>query len=201
MSFAELIKYFFTGWKKETLIPQPRKEPGTWVCEGDSNTHFTNVKKWYTPDCTNFAIGGSTTADVILRIPEVRAWNPKRVTVQIGGNDVLRLIPIEVIRANFRTIVREYKSFVEDFAMISIPYVSDKIKIAGHIMPYPYYVMLTNTVMIEVCAEFGVPYIDIFTPLSKGYDRKYYVDGIHYNNDGRIVVYNAINAVMGPIKN
>ena len=77
------------------LEKQPRMEEGSWIFEGDSNVHLTNVKQWYGDKASNFAFSGSRTEHVIARIPDVCARKPEKVIVQVGGNDMLTFSSME----------------------------------------------------------------------------------------------------------
>jgi lysophospholipase L1-like esterase len=214
----------------ETLEMQPRCEPGDWVFEGDSEIHFTNIKLWYGPRASNFAIGGSTTADVIGRLDLMKERKPKRIVLSVAGNDVLRFIPKETVLENMDILIQEYLKITPHVYVNSIPWLSPSMKIPGTIeglkkllimifagivskeeiedwishqiaIPIPgepYNVLVTamNIEIQKVCNSFNVPFINTMVPLIKDYDKKYYLDGIHYNNLGRKVVSDTINKII-----
>lgn len=104
------------------LEGQPRMESGTWLFDGDSIFHTMNMKTWFGLDATNFAVGGSTTDDVLARIQQVKDRKPRRIVSSIGGNDVLRFHPTKHICDNFREILTTYKSITPHVYQCSIPW-------------------------------------------------------------------------------
>ncbi len=57
-------------------------------------------------EVVNAGVSGDTTADGRARIDEVLALNPWLVIVELGGNDLLRRVPIETTEANLDEILR-----------------------------------------------------------------------------------------------
>ncbi len=53
----------------------------------------------------NLGISGDTTADVLARLSELDAYNPKVVIVLVGGNDYLRRVPDDTVFANLAAII------------------------------------------------------------------------------------------------
>lgn len=58
----------------------------------------------------NLGKKGDTTADAILRLGEIDAYNPKVVMILLGGNDFLKKVPIEITRANLEQIIQYIQS-------------------------------------------------------------------------------------------
>ncbi len=90
--------------------------PGTTiVCFGDSIT--SGVGSGAAPSypeilaetlgarVVNAGVAGDTTATALARIESVLEENPWLVIVMLGGNDILRRVPIENTEANLRVIV------------------------------------------------------------------------------------------------
>ena len=51
---------------------------------------------------------GDTTSDALQRLrPDVLSQNPRVVVVLLGGNDILRKVPVEQTFANLRTIIQK----------------------------------------------------------------------------------------------
>ena len=204
----------------ETLSVQPGWEIGTWAFEGDSNVQYTNVKTWYGEKAFNTAIAGSRTDHVISRIPQVALRKPERIIIQIGGNDVLQLVPIDTIVSNLKTIIWSYKKITPHIYIVGIPYINPELspstilnkssntninelglvkelekKLTLPTIHYVDLVLITNLAILKLCQEMGVPYIDIFYVLKKDYN-KYQKDQVHYNNYGRKAVADQILPII-----
>src|SRR6185437_15397744 len=57
----------------------------------------------------NMGISGDTTKDGVARLPNVLAAHPAIVVVEIGGNDMLRGLPITATRANLDRVISTLK--------------------------------------------------------------------------------------------
>lgn len=90
--------------------------PGTTiVCLGDSITHGTGAgpEQSYPQrlqgrlgvPVINAGVPGDTSADGLARLDDALAEDPWLVIVELGGNDVLRRVPVEQTEANLRAIV------------------------------------------------------------------------------------------------
>jgi acyl-CoA thioesterase-1 len=53
----------------------------------------------------NAGVSGNTAADGLARVPDVLAQDPWLVIVELGGNDLLRQVPIEETEKSLRTVV------------------------------------------------------------------------------------------------
>lgn len=140
-----MIKKLFcdiTGYNKKPqnkhpfcfkLEGQPRQGPGRrTLFDGDSICHTMNVETWFGPGATNYAVGGSTTADILARISDVAKAAPYRICVSVCGNDVLRLYDKDQTLENLRKIYEQYLKITPRVYQISIPWLGDGIKVPGN---------------------------------------------------------------------
>jgi len=132
----------------------------------------------------NAGVPGDTTADALARIEPVIAQDPWLVIVELGGNDLLRQVPIERVEANFTAIVERLLA-----ARIAV-------------------------VLVEIHGPFGGGrYADLFERMGKKYhvpvledalpdilsDRALKSDEIHPNASGYEKLAEAVAEELAPI--
>jgi acyl-CoA thioesterase-1 len=64
----------------------------------------------YTIEMVNLGVSGDTTEDAKERIQQVIVERPDIVLVGIGGNDALRLAPVEQVQANIESIIQSLQA-------------------------------------------------------------------------------------------
>lgn len=190
----------FSKWANEPKEWQPLWEEGTICHDGDSNKHLTNIKQYYGQDHFNVAMGGSTTKSIIDRISAVKARNPVKYSLQVGGNNwILMLDSIEGYIADMRFIIDSYLEMLspENITICNLPYVDPELT-------HPYIhckvndlFAVINVHLYALCQEKGVKYCDIFLVLKKIFKYKYWLDEIHYASYARSVVASLEKQVMG----
>jgi len=131
--------------------PPPNLDsPGhTIVCLGDSITagvgaapeesYPARLAERLGRPVVNAGVSGDTAADGLARVPEVLAQDPWLVIVELGGNDLLRQVPIEETEKSLRTVVERL--------------------LAARVLP----------VLVEVRGPFGHRYRDLFARLHHDY--------------------------------
>lgn len=72
----------------------------------------------------NMGVNGDTTADVLARMNEVFAQNPKLVLLGIGGNDVLRRVNAGQTRTNLINIIKALQDKNIPVVLIAEPHLS-----------------------------------------------------------------------------
>lgn len=190
----------FSKWANEPKEWQPLWEEGIICHDGDSNKHLTNIKQYYGQDHFNVAMGGSTTKSIIDRIPAVKARNPVKYSLQVGGNNwILMLDSIEGYIADMRYIIDSYLEILspENITICNLPYVDPKLE-------HPYLhcnvndlFAVVNIHLYGLCQEKSVNYCDIFNALKYIFKYKYWLDEIHYASYARSVVALLEKQVMG----
>ncbi len=132
----------------------------------------------------NAGVAGDTTADALARIESVLAQDPWLVIVELGGNDLLRQVPIEQTEANLSGIVERL--------------------LAARAIP----------ILVEIHGPFGGGrYSDLFERLGEKYnvpvledalpdilsERSLKSDEIHPNADGYAKLAAAVSKELAPI--
>jgi lysophospholipase L1-like esterase len=78
------------------------------VMLGDSHTEFVNWKILLRcQNIANHGVGGNDTAQILQRLPEVLALNPKLIILMAGTNDARRYVPPAETVANLQAIKRQ----------------------------------------------------------------------------------------------
>ncbi|TAM67655.1 MAG: hypothetical protein EPN48_13590 [Microbacteriaceae bacterium] len=82
---------------------------------GDSITAGGRWEDWFPDDSTlNFGVGGSTSDDVVDRVPEIIAAAPTCVVIMIGTNDLAWRRSSEYIVRNIETILARLRQGLPD---------------------------------------------------------------------------------------
>ena len=166
---------------------------------GDSLTSGYDVKKFYPKNnVVNKGVSGDITEDLIERISEdVYEYNPSKVVILIGANDLRKGIDEDDILLNMQNIINGIKinrSHAKIYIQSLYP-VNDKV-IKDKKLEYAY--NLTNKQLIDfnkklekLCDENNVEYINMHDQLLDG-DKKlkevYTRDGLHLTNLGYLKV-------------
>lgn len=70
----------------------------------------------------NAGVPGETTSEALTRLPAVLAQHhPKLVLVCLGGNDMLRKVPVSTIEQNLRAIIRTIQTSGAAVILIGVP--------------------------------------------------------------------------------
>lgn len=111
----------------------PRLAPGdVIVAFGDSLTYGTGtdtqtaypavLSALIDRTVINAGVPGETTSEALTRLPEVLAQHhPKLVLVCLGGNDMLRKVPMSTIEQNLRAIIRIIQTSGAAVVLIGVP--------------------------------------------------------------------------------
>ena len=131
----------------------------------------------------NAGVSGDTAADGLARVPDVLAEDPWMVIVELGGNDLLRQVPIEETERSLRAVLEQL--------------------LAARVLP----------VLVEVRAPFGHRYPDLFARLHHDYkaplvdgvlgdiltDPSLKSDGVHPNAAGYRKLAEAVAEKVEPL--
>lgn len=138
----------------------------------------------------NMGISGDTTKDAVSRLPNVLAAHPDLVVVELGGNDMLRGLPITATRANL------------DRAISTLQRARIKIALAGITLPPNYgadYIHSIQQTYADAAKKYRVPLLPFI------YDHVYDVpgaiqsDGIHATAKGNALVAKNVFALIQPM--
>ncbi len=186
------------------LVPITYAQP-TIVCFGDSITAGRGAPAGHSyPDylqklldsrayhyrVLNMGISGDTTKDAVSRLPNVLAAHPYLVVVELGGNDMLRGLPITATRANL------------DRVIAALQRAHIKVALAGITLPPNYgadYIHAISQTYADAAKKYRVPLLPFV------YDHVYDVpgaiqpDGVHATAKGNALVAKNIFALIQPM--
>lgn len=165
---------------------QPVAAGATVLALGDSITHGTGA----TPDTSypavlaqltgwvviNAGVPGDTSAQALERLPDLLTQHsPRLVLVSIGGNDLLRQLPVDSLRANIRRICQLAMDSGAQVLLISVPRPTLSAALTGSLNDHPVYE--------ELAAELKLPlqrlgWSEVLA------DRSLRSDEIHANAEG-----------------
>ena len=141
----------------------------------------------YSYRVVNQGIDGDTTSGGIARLRGALDLAPELVILELGGNDGLRGIPIEVARANLATMVEAFKE------------IGTRVVLAGLTLPRNYgpdYIRDFEDMFVELADEHGVDRIPFFLDGVAGVRSLNLPDGIHPTGEGyTLVVENVLETI------
>jgi lysophospholipase L1-like esterase len=138
--------------------------------------------------CRNRGISGDVTEGILLRLDGVTKLKPSAIFLLIGINDLSRNISIDEITGRYREILRRIqtetpktKVYVQSVMPVN-PATGGNKRLEGKT---DLIIELNGRLQI-LAEEFGLTYIDLFTPLAENnlLPRRYSIDGLHLSYDG-----------------
>lgn len=134
----------------------------------------------------NLGIRGDTTSSALARLDSALAIRPEIVILELGGNDGLRGIPIDVAERNLSTMIEAFKE------------AGSRVILAGLTLPRNYgpdYIREFETMYVDLAEAHGVERIRFFleglvdpdNPLDDDF-RFMQPDGIHPTAEGYTIV-------------
>jgi acyl-CoA thioesterase-1 len=135
----------------------------------------------------NAGVGGDTTGGGVARLQSAIRMKPEIVILELGGNDGLRGVPIEVMQSNLDELVAEFKN------------AGAQVLLAGMTLPRnfgPDYIASFEKVYPALASKHGVTLMPFFLEGVGGDPRLNLEDLIHPNEEGyRIVAANVLKYV------
>ena len=150
---------------------------------GDWNELFKNKH------IVNRGIGGDVCFGLLNRINEVVESQPKSIFLMIGINDIGRSVPVDVIAAKIREIIRVIK---EESPKTKL-YLQSVLPINEKVIWYDYMknksdkITQLNKLLKPLAEEENIRYLDLYTEFADKDGQllpKYTADGIHLSADG-----------------
>ena len=147
-------------------------------------------EKGYGYRVVNASISGDTTGNGVRRLPRsLDIHRPEILIIELGGNDGLRGLPIEIMRTNLAKMITLGK---ENGA---------RIVLAGMLIPPNYGDDYTNdfaAVFPELAAEFDTPLIPFFMEGVALDPDKMQSDGIHPNTEAQPILMETVWTTLEP---
>jgi acyl-CoA thioesterase-1 len=194
------ILWHFVGSSRYS--PNPHRRTGVVVAFGDSLTAGYGVSesesypallteelrtRGYRYTLVNKGVSGDTTADALKRLDEVIDEKPEVVILVLGGNDMLRNVPVGQTEANMRTLIERLQA--EKVLVVLGGMRSIKLGSADR----PAF----NELYPRLAEEYDVPFIEYFLEGVALNSSLKIADQIHPNADGyRKIVSDHVLPVM-----
>lgn len=94
----------------------------TYGYGGNSNNYPDTLSKLSNYEVVNYGVNGNTTTDGLRRIEEsLEKEQPQLVILSLGGNDVLRSVPKQVIKDNLKKMVAIIKKHNAQVVLLAEP--------------------------------------------------------------------------------
>ena len=138
----------------------------------------------------NMGISGDTTKDAAARLPNVLAAHPAIVVVELGGNDMLRGLPIPATRANL------------DRVITTLQRARIKVALAGMTLPPNYgadYIHAIQQTYADAAKKYRVPLLPFIYVHVYDVPGAIQPDGIHATAKGNALVAKNIYALIQPM--
>jgi len=154
---------------------------GCLIFEGDSNVELINFQEYFAQPACNYARRGSTSEDLLKRADKVKQTQPSVIVMLVGGNDLLRSVPIEDIEKNYAELIGYYKTISRKVFCISNLPVIQKLHSTNS------EIITLNRILERVCAKQGITFVNIYPHLYKngGLNPDYARDPVHLNKAGQ----------------
>jgi acyl-CoA thioesterase-1 len=139
----------------------------------------------------NASISGDTSGNGLRRLPRaLRIHQPDIVILELGGNDGLRGLPIEVIRDNLAQMIALAQE------------ANAQVVLAGMLMPPNYgdeYTAAFASLYIALAAQYEVPLVPFFMKNVALDPSKMQADGIHPNEAAQPILMDNVWEFLQPL--
>ncbi|MBQ6820560.1 MAG: GDSL family lipase [Clostridium sp.] len=150
----------------------------------------------------NKGINGNTTTDMLNRFTEdVIMFNPNKIFIMGGSNDLLSNRPISSIISNIELMIIESLSKTKEI-IIGIPpriIKEDAYKLFMPSLTYDYCESnlpnLRND-LINLCKKYSIKYIDFYDLTLKAASNEIFIDGIHLNPRGQRLFFRELIRIL-----
>src|SRR6185436_17883413 len=138
----------------------------------------------------NAGIGGDTTGDGLARLKRALDLKPEIVILELGGNDGLRGIPVDVMRSYLEEIMVRFKK------------AGAKVVLGGMTLPKnfgPDYISQFEKIYPALASKHGATLIPFFLEGAAGHTDLMLDDGIHPNKAGYRFVTATVLKYLEPL--
>lgn len=170
---------------------------------GDSITEYYDLDKYF-PDMpvVNSGISGNITKEILNDMKNrVYIYNPSKVFLLIGTNDLSRNISIDEISSNIKEIVDEINNnepqaeiYVESIYPVNYDLNKRMVKNRDNDD-----IMQINNIIKEYCNDNKCTYINLYDKLTDNvgdFSEKYTDDGLHPNDNGYEIITKELNKYL-----
>ena len=154
---------------------------------------ITDGAEWFellqNKKCRNRGISGDVTEGILLRLDGVTRLKPSAIFILIGINDLSRNISVDEITGRYREILQRIqketprtKVYVQSVMPVN-PATGGNTRLERKTE----LIIELNGRLQALAKEFGLTYIDLFTPLADKNNllpKRYSIDGLHLSYEG-----------------
>ncbi len=159
------------------------------VLLGDSQTQFFEVPRYYkNKNIRNRGVSGDRTDQVLDRLGEITFGKPKKIFIEIGVNDLLQGISVEITFKNINLII----SGIEKDSPETKIYVQNILPTEEHLQFFSQngvlvlpLIKILNEQILALCIMKNITHINLFDGfyLNNGLNPRYDCgDGLHLNH-------------------
>lgn len=187
----------------EKQIETLKEDYTNYLFLGDSITDFYDLDKYYEGlPAVNSGISGNTTEDILNDMKgRVYDYNPSKVFLLIGTNDLIHDISVDDIATNIEKIVNEINSnephseiYVESVYPVNDNLDEDMVDVRNNDD-----IMEINEKIKKYCEDNGYTYINMYDKLldeDGNFNEEYTDDGLHPNSRGYEVITDEIKKFL-----
>jgi lysophospholipase L1-like esterase len=140
----------------------------------------------------NRGIGGDNTFGVLARLDSVLLYQPKKIFLLIGINDIGRGLPVAVIAENYRRIVQRIRTVAPKTTLYvqSVLPMNDAVLKAEYLKNKKDTILQLNKAIIEVANNYQLQYLnlhEVFADEQGDLKKMFTMDGIHLNPAAYVV--------------
>lgn len=205
MITAFFYNFYNNNPKIETEVIEKTIAPENVVFLGDSITNYYELEKYYddTTNLVNSGINSNTTTDILNDMKKrVYQYNPSKVFILIGTNDIKHNVSKEEIINNIKKIINEIKEnrpyckiYIESIYPINNTDDSkiNHVKVASRTNET---IKDVNAEIKKLAEELDIIYIDLYKTLADengNLKLDYTVEGLHISEEGYKVITKELN--------
>ena len=197
----KLVTNYQNNMEKE--LKDLYKTSGKTVFLGDSIIDYYDLDKYFDNDnYINQGISGNSTRDVLDRLKSsIYDYNPDRVVLLIGTNDIVRGIKRDETIDNIKEIIKRIKKnnkktkiLVQSLSPVNTEIYGNSVENRTNDE-----IKRINKEIKIVCEELGIMYINTYDELTDkngNFKQEYTVDGLHFSKSGYSKLTSIINRVL-----
>ena len=143
----------------------------------------------------NKGINGSTTTDMLVRFTrDVIKLSPSHLLILAGTNDILSNKSLDAILENIKLMIQEASENNIKVIIASPPSIQkNENSVFINVNEFDNNVLKfkdLNSLLLKTCNEKNISFIDLFS-LTKDLE-SIFIDGVHLNEEGNIILFNEL---------
>jgi len=164
---------------------------------GDSLTHGGRWNEYFHhQEIANFGIPGEKSGDILFRLDEVIAWEPDKIFLMMGINDLGNGLSFETILQNHEKLIRKLKNFDKtDLIIQSLLPINEGMFSNSDFGKND--ILETNFHLKKLCEKEKITFVDLYSAFSTYHNqliKNYTNDGLHVNEAGYRVWKNCLQS-------